>query len=288
MKNIICILVTYNPDINLLRQTINSILLQVDSLYISDNSTQQVDVSEFLSHEKVIYQKMDGNVGIAAAQNFGIRYAIKENYKYIYFLDQDSISPCHIVENLYHAYLQLKDKDLNVGAVGPRPYNRSENKPYTGLVKRGTQIDNNITEVSELINSATFVSVDLFTKVGLMDENLFIDGVDHEWCWRAFTRTKCRFFIIENELLSHQLGEGDRYFLWRKVAISTPFRIYYQYRNYIILLKRDYVPLYWKLSNGLKYIIKLFYYPCFIAPRTLYMKNIFRGIKDGFTFILKK
>lgn len=114
-----------------------------------------------------------------------------------------------------------------------------------------------------------------------MDGSLFIDGVDHEWCCRCNKIMKGRFFIAENEHLSHQLGEGDRCFLWKKVAIPTPFRTYYQFRNYFILICRGYVPLYWKISNGIKYIIKAFYYPIFISPRKEYLKNIYGGIRDG-------
>ena len=119
-----------------------------------------------------------------------------------------------------------------------------------------------------------------------MDDGLFIDGVDHEWCWRG-RRDGYRFFIDEHTPLSHKLGEGDRYFIFRKVAIPTPFRTYYQFRNYFKLLKRSYVPIYWKCSNGFKYLIKMFYFPFFVAPRKEYLKNIFRGIKDGIKSLLK-
>ena len=30
---------------------------------------------------------MPGNIGIAAAQNYGVRYAIENNFDYLFFLD---------------------------------------------------------------------------------------------------------------------------------------------------------------------------------------------------------
>lgn len=287
MDRIICVLVLYNPDIKLINPVIQSIISQVDLLWISDNTPSPVKIpiiDEF--QEKIIYKKMDGNIGIAAAQNYGIKYAIENNYKYLYYLDQDSISPKNIISELKSKYEYLKAKNYNIGAVGPKPFNRGENKDYNGSIKKGVKIENNILEVTELISSASFIEVSTFKEVGMMEEKLFIDGVDHEWCWRGRFYHKKRFFIAENIKLSHQLGEGDRRFLWKKVAIPTPFRTYYQYRNYFILLKRNYVPLYWKMSNGIKYSIKLFYFPLCISPRISYLKRIFKGIKDGIRALL--
>ena len=224
---------------------------------------------------------MDGNIGIAAAQNEGLKFLISNKYDYVLFMDQDSIAPHNLVQGLLSDLEFLRTKGVNVGAIGPRPINRQDNKAYIGLIKKGKKITDGLTEVSELISSASFIPVPNFEEVGLMDAKLFIDGVDHEWCWRAGYFTKKRFFISENNHLSHQLGEGDRSILFKKVAIPTPFRTFYQYRNYFLLLRRKYVPLYWKISNGFKYFIKMFYYPLCLKPRRQYLKNISNGIYKG-------
>lgn len=280
MEKVICVLVLYNPNINLLSKVISAILPQVDLLWISDNSTRPLSLN-LDDFPCIKYKKMPGNIGIAAAQNYGIKYAIDNNFDYLFFLDQDSISPKNIINELLKQYHFLDSNSVIVGAVGPRAFNRCENKEYQGSVKKGKKINDELTEVSELISSASLIAVSNFKKAGLMDEELFIDGVDHEWCWRANSKMNGRFFIVETVKLSHHLGEGDRYFLWKKVPIPTPFRTYYQFRNYFILLRRDYVPTYWKVSNGIKYAIKMFYYPLCISPRLLYLKKIWIGIRDG-------
>lgn len=281
-ERIICVLVLYNPDLSILSKAIDAILPQIDVLWISDNSPYPIELSVVCSCvDKVIYQKMEGNVGIAAAQNAGLRYAIYHHFDFVYLLDQDSISPNDIIQKLGNAYCKLVRSGYNVGAVGPRAFNRGEGKEYRGRIKRGVRIDDGITEVSELISSASFIPVRKFQNTGLMDASLFIDGVDHEWCWRSAHKTGSRFFIVEDAKLSHQLGEGDRYFLWIKVAIPTPFRTYYQFRNYFLLFRRTYVPLYWKISNGVKYLVKLFYYPLFLSPHRKYLHNVLKGICDG-------
>jgi len=283
MEKVICVLVLYNPDYNITNQAINAIIPQIDTLFISDNSTISV-FDKLPKVDNIVYQKMAGNVGIAAAQNVGIKYGINNGYKYLFFLDQDSVCPNDIITTLISEYTKLKGHGYKVGAIGPRAINRSTGKLYKGLINVGNLINDNITQVTELISSASFIELETFANVGYMDTSLFIDGVDHEWCWRASCIANYNFFISEKVLLSHQLGEGDRYFLWRKVAIPTPFRTYYQYRNYFILLRRPYVPNYWKLTNGIKYLIKLFYFPIFISPRIKYLKNICKGISDGILY----
>lgn len=70
-------------------------------------------------------------------------------------------------------------------------------------------------------------------------------------------------------------------FFLKKVAIASPFRVYYQFRNYLWLCRRDYVPRYWKRKNGMKYFVKLFYFPICVAPRTMYLRRIVRGVISG-------
>ena len=168
-----------------------------------------------------------------------------------------------------------------MGGVGPQPFNRDTGKAYLASIKQGHYIKEGVKEVSELINSASLIRVKLFKDAGLMDESLFIDGVDHELCWRASRLADYHFFMVTSILFSHKLGEGDKNFLGITVKISTPFRIYYQFRNYFYLLRRNYVPIYWKVSNGIKYFFKYFYYSLCTNQKWIYFKNINKGIFDG-------
>jgi rhamnosyltransferase len=285
MEKVGCVMVLYNPNWDITTKAFESIKSQVNEIFVSDNSDyKDTNIEDMYSN--IVYHFMNGNSGIAAAQNVGIEYFKKKEYDYIIYLDQDSIAPQNLVFNLLATFKGLISDGIKIGAIGPRPYNRGENKKYKGSIKKGRRYSENITEVTELISSATLVSLGAIKSVGNLDAYLFIDGVDHEWCWRATELGGYRFFIDETVLLSHQLGEGDRNFFFKKVAIPTPFRTYYQYRNYFILIKRNYVPLYWKMSNGVKYVVKLLYYPTFVSPRIKYLSNMLRGIRDGIKLCL--
>jgi len=255
---------------------------QVTTIFIADNSTIELNImNSYSQHDNIIYNKMDGNVGIAKAQNQGIKYFLRKQYDYILFMDQDSICPFNLVNSLIKDFHYLQSRNVNVGGIGPRSFNRQTGKEYKGKIDTGNRYDKYLTEVSSLISSGSLIPAKLFNEVGLMEEKLFIDAVDNEWCWRARKRQNLKFFISERIKLSHQLGEGDKKFVNINVAIATPFRTYYQYRNYFILLRRSYVPIYWKISIGIKYFFKYFYYPLLVYPRWKYFEKINKGIFHG-------
>lgn len=281
------ILVLYNPDIVLLKEVLNKLIPQVDKVCIIDNS--------FINHSKVLirmpklyYIPLLKNMGIATAQNIGINYFLKINCEYVVFLDQDSILSEGVILKLSKAYTSLVNCGYKVAAVGTRAINRQTNKKYRPKSKefrtiKGKNINytSNLTECYSLISSVSMIPLINFKIIGGMDESLFIDGVDHEWCWRAWHTARLRCFIVENALIYHQLGEGDKKILNKEIAVPSAFRLYYQFRNYLWLCKRDYVPLFWKTKHFFKYMIKLFYFSFFISSRGKCIMNICRGIYDG-------
>lgn len=283
-ERIACILVLYRPSPEILEKAVEAIVGQIDLLWISDNTPggfKGIDDILARSHQNIKYVLMDGNVGIAKAQNEGIRYALGKGFDYIFFLDQDSISSSGIVDGLLFEFQDLVNKGYKVGGVGAQPFNRDTGKAYEANVKKGKYVKDGVVEVTELINSSSLFPTELFKTAGMMDESLFIDGVDHELCWRANYKANYQFFKVTTMLLNHKLGEGDRKFMGMTVKIPTPFRTYYQFRNYLWLIRRSYVPLYWKLSNGIKYLAKYFYYPVFCRPRIEYFKQINKGLIHG-------
>lgn len=284
---VICITVLYKPSEELLEKAISAIVNQVDLVWISDNTPggfKGIDTIAGASNAKLKYALMDGNVGIAKAQNAGIRYALDHDFDFVYFLDQDSLSPSGIVNGLLQQFKDLESKGIKVGGVGAQPFNRETGKIYEANVKKGKRVKDGVVEVTELINSSSLFTKELFLSTGMMDESLFIDGVDHELCWRANNKAQYRFFKVTLLLFNHKQGEGDRKILGITIRTTTPFRIYYQFRNYFWLMKRDYVPAYWKVSNGVKYFCKYFYYPLFCKPRIEFFKRINRGIYDGIKY----
>jgi 2-polyprenyl-3-methyl-5-hydroxy-6-metoxy-1,4-benzoquinol methylase len=102
-------------------------------------------------------------------------------------------------------------------------------------------------ECDLLLSSGSLVPFEVLDKVGGMEEALFIDQVDTEWCLRARSMGY-RIFGACDAILEHRLGEAyARIWLgrWRHLPRHRAFRYYYIFRNSLFLFGRDYVPAKW-------------------------------------------
>lgn len=279
---VIAIVVLYNDNTEEAASNIKLIANQVDKVCLVDNSAEAFP-ERFADIENAIYLPQYQNKGIAAAQNIAIRYAIEAEADYVLFSDPDSRIPEQAVTTLLNTFQRMVTKGFKVGGVGSTAYNRSTGSPYplnSNFIQHLS--DEDVTEVTFLMNSISLIPTSLFSQVGLMDESLFIDGIDSEWCWRGAHQSGLRFFLDDHLHIMHQLGLGTRIIGGKERAITPPARFYYQFRNFLWLCRRDYVPRKWLKENGRKYLIKAIYYPIMVAPRWDYVKNICKGILAGF------
>ncbi|MBO9731720.1 MAG: glycosyltransferase family 2 protein [Chitinophaga sp.] len=275
----------YNPDAGAVKQ-LEAIFDKVDKICIVDNSSPAVSEKNrkmIAPFENIEYIPLHENRGIGAAQNIGAAYLF-QTVDHLIFLDQDSLPAPDMISQLISSLNVLQKAGVKVGGIGPQAINKWTKEPYKAKIKKGNYVlpDEKILEVSEIISSGTLVSKPIWEEVGGIDEWLFIDGVDHEWCWRATAKGGYRFFINENAHLEHSLGEGDKKIMGVfSLKVPSPIRCYYQYRNYFILCRRKYVPLYWKCMNGIKYSFKMICYPLLLSEKKAYLKYIVKGIKEG-------
>jgi rhamnosyltransferase len=278
---IIAIVILYNDNTEEAASNIRKVARQVDKVCLVDNSTDSYP-ERFKGIGNAIYLPQHQNKGIAAAQNIGLKYAIEQQADYVLFSDPDSQIPDEAVTMLFNTYQRMVNEGYKVGGIGSIAYNRSTGSPYplnSNFIQHLP--DKAVTEVTFLMNSISLIPTSLFSQVGLMDESLFIDGIDSEWCWRGAHRYGLRFFLDDHLHIMHQLGLGTRVIGGKERSITPPTRFYYQFRNYLWLCRRDYVPRQWLKENGRKYIIKAIYYPIMVAPRWAYITNICKGVMAG-------
>lgn len=275
------IVVLYN-DNNI--ESVNHISLlaqQVDKVFLIDNSSDSyADI--YGNIERVVYLPQYKNLGIAAAQNIGINMAINNGAEFILFADPDSSIPENAISKLLAKHILLTSEGFSVGSIGSTAYNANTGQPYPLFTDYIQQINKyHVTEVTYTMNSISLIKKEMFEKVGLMNEQLFIDGVDSEWCWRAHAKIGARFYLDDNVIIKHQLGIGTRKIMGKDRSLAAPYRLFYQYRNYLWFLRCSYIPKPWLRLNGKKYFLKMIYYSLFAAPRWQYFKNIVRGIAAG-------
>lgn len=81
--------------------------------------------------------------------------------------------------------------------------------------------------------------------------------------------------------ITHKVGQKELRIGRQVVIISRPFRYFYQYRNYLWLLRRKYVPLQWKVALGVKLSLRILYFPFCVRNGKEIEKNMFKGIWSG-------
>jgi len=278
LKTIYAILIAYNPDIEELHQAVDRLKAQVDVVVVCNNSNDDMVFED----KNVKFFNFEGNLGIAKAQTIGMKWAFENGADFVLQMDQDSIPSENLVSNLLSCYLELENKGYKVGLVGPQDFDKVTKELNKARLKKGEYVQNtNYVSLEQTLSSGSLIPKGVYEVVGGMDDGLFIDAVDSEYCWRI---RKNGFLVIKNNnaLLAHRLGEGKKKILgFMYVGVPSPIRHYYQVRNTLLLVPRNYVPLYWKISGLAKIVFKLIIYPLCLNSGRQRLKYITRGISDG-------
>jgi len=273
------VVITYNPDLAEFYVNLSSYISQVCKVFIVDNSTSEFArralVELAMEDTRIELLQQTENVGIARAQNVGIIKATAAGFKFVLEMDQDSSLPAEYVSSIVTSFNELVTKGAQVAGVGPLAVNASTDHVYDGL-SRGEGLK----QVEYTLSSGFLISTDVFSVVGVKREELFIDFVDWEWCWRAAEKGY-KSFVDSKLEIGHMLGEGHVKLLFWWVGKPSPIRHYYQYRNFIFLLRQAYVPAKWKLKYSLVFIVKLFVYIAFFDQKKLRLAYVLRGLKDA-------
>lgn len=281
--------VTYNPNTELLSKSLNSIVSQVDKVIIVDNTPNKDKKLEMLKTNSVEIIYLEDIYGVAYAQNIGIKKALEENCDYVMLSDQDTIYPDNYISDM----IKIFDVYDNVGAVAPK-FIDGMKKSYgffislTPIIFRRFFPQSGLHEVMGVIASGKILNAKYLSDIGLMDEELFIDWVDLEWCWRA---RKKGYKIIGNAdvVIEHQHGDSSKDIGFREVILRSPIRHYYTTRNAFHLALRD-------KSLDILHRITLFFrsfryivgYPILSKPHLTHLQYVLLGFWHGITGKLGK
>lgn len=287
------VLVTYHPNPDTLARALRSLCPQVDLLQIVDNTPFDLAASAIaeavnsVEQAKVTVRKLGSNRGIAHAQNVGIKCAQESGYEFVILSDQDTIFPSDCVKVLVGAIEHLEQQGAKVAAIGPSYVNShsADQRPiFLGFGRGWTskiQGDSGCVEVSGVISSGKLIHLSALQEIGLMNEDLFIDWVDFEWCWRAIA-SGYKIFGCFDTVLEHQLGDDSVRIGRASFSVRSPIRSYYIARNGIFLAMRSKaLPAMAAIAVGYK-AIKWSILACFFSrPRLGYAVHVLLGIFHG-------
>ena len=280
-KAVCAIVVAYYPDVSKMQDQIALVARQVFHVLIIDNTPKKRTDRPLSDNIKDVTVIQNGqNIGLSRAQNIGIQWVLDHGYDYVLILDQDSIPGSAMVEKLLSSFVLLKRRGIKLAAVGPR-YGR-EDAPTSCFLRFGKYryeyIECNdkkpLVPCSFLISSGMLIPTEVFSQVGLMDETLFIDHVDTEWCMRAMSMGYASYGVCD-AYMAHELGERVVKVWWgrdRNISIHHAFRLYYIFRNSILLYKRKYLSMRWKIFD----LKRLMFFPVLYL---LYSDEKLRSLK---------
>ncbi len=292
-KNVCAVVVAYQPDTACITSLLKAIQPQVGGLVVINNGRPgTVVLPEFAEHGTGCFSVLDmgRNMGVGAAQNRGIDWAKHHGYSHVILFDQDSEPGRDMVEILLAAWAELTRSGLPVAAVGPKLVDRRDRwtAPFVTIgafcVKRADCDKNGYTQTDFLVSSGMLAAISEYEKVGMLDEGLFIDNVDLDWCFRARQQGLSLYGVCEASML-HQIGDakvcasvfGRVYTIYQ----HQPLRQYYIMRNRILLYRRAYSPYAWVVQDIVRAVGKGLLTLVLFSQRRLNFQMMLSGFVDG-------
>lgn len=284
------VIVTYAPQWEQTLALVKALESQCAALILVDNGSQPGQIEPLLAAlpASTVVIRNGRNLGIAAAQNAGIREAQARAASHIVLFDQDSKPAPDMIEKLLAAEAGLLAEGKAVAAVGPQLIDEDSGAkaPFISFASGRKQRivttpDRPRVKCFSLLASGTLIRTEILDVVGLMEEALFIEYVDVEWGARAHAQGLDCYGIGE-ALLYHNLGD-DRIRVMKTffVPLHKPLRHYYTMRNAIFMQKQRYVPGYWKRSDLVRTVAGFFIFALFNPPRLAQLHMMLRGIGHG-------
>lgn len=241
------------------------------------NEFPQLDSEPFGGNEAITLLGNPANIGLASALNIGIERAFADGADRVLLLDQDSRPRHDMAASLSAALDSVSADGIRVGLIGPTLRDRKAG----GAVNAAGENAGAYQLVSGLSTSGSLIDRAAFEAVGRMWDPLFIDGIDHEWCYRAQGRG---FNIVQSRTveMDHDMGDAGINFFGRYKPIHrSPFRHYHIVRNTLWLAGLDHIPKSFSRSELTKLAYRIPTYLLVSSSKFQTLNSIFRGLRDG-------
>lgn len=217
----------------------------------TDNSVQSIH-SRFPSVNTI---ENESNLGVAVANNMGIRFALSNGAQYVCLLNNDTV----IAPDMLSLLIQVAESHPKIAATGPKMYFFDEPEKIwcaggtidwkMGSIHKGNgEFDRGNESYPEPVafipSCALCIKAEAFKSIGLMDERWFIYYDDTDWCTRAVNKGWQIFYTPQAKL-------------WHRVSaamkIASPATDYYMTRNIFLFLYRNFKGVY--LWRALSYAL---------------------------------
>lgn len=267
------------------RDQIDDILLRyADSphpVFAFDNGGVSPADAARLEAAKVRLLSAGTNVGVAAALNGVVEAAARAGADAVLLLDQDAQVGSEMIGVLAAARDRLSAQDVPSAMVGPVPGRaNADAKPPRFRRRAGIEPVGTLLPVEFLATSGSLVDVATFRAVGPFRADYFIDGVELEWCFRAW-HAGFGCWMAEEATIGHRVGGGTI----RALGIETPrqplFRMATYLRNSVYGWRLQHIPLPWKLRQVAYLPLQTLLYWRDSGYRPAVLRRLAQAVLDG-------
>lgn len=274
------VVVTYHPDADVL-ENLAALGAQIDHVVVVDNGSTPGELEPLREAARASGFELienGNNLGIATALNIGVRRAQVRGAEFVLLFDQDSQVTPGFATSMVN-FLVNAPVEPRIGILVPRYVDKRLGNVMESIFESDGQMECAMT-------SGSLTRMKTFNDHGLFMDELFIDGVDHEYSLRL----RALGYIIDEckeAVLLHSPGTPSVHNVrWRQkrflASNYNPIRRYYQERNKIFLLRRyhrEFAPFCLRqLRAGAKDLVKIVLFED-RKPEKLSM--FFRGMWHG-------
>lgn len=241
-----------------------NIPLQRYKLSGQDGRAPQVVIPE-AGNSKITLLETGRNLGFAAGNNIGIRYALQQGMEYILILNNDTVAYYGLILDM----IRVSNTE-NAGIVGVRIcYYDEPNRVWflggkfqwwNSCMLQGTiagaSNDGSAFPTEWITGCCMLIRKNVFERIGLFDENAFLYCEDVDFCQRA-AYENIRRVVTSGVTISHKISRssgGNTAFTWYHYSKS---RIYFHRKHYSWLLHAIFLMVY-VLSRFLRCLPWLF------------------------------
>lgn len=225
------VVIWYNPDSESVKNIIKYSSL-VKTIYIVDNSKNNNE--NFATQiPNSVYIPNFSNLGIAKALNIGCSKAYNDGFEWCMTMDQDSSWD----EDKLKRFIASSEENISDTNLSFAPRHSNSVKSMVGNIKAGLEKDNEskILYPSKVMTSGNIISLKVWKEVKGFNEDLFIDEVDHEFCYKL-TTLGYKICEFQDIFMYHTLGQAKKTILPRPCKHSG-VRLFYIFRNMLYIKK---------------------------------------------------
>jgi len=278
MDKIGLVTITYNSA-NFLRSFLDCVYKQTYSnfiLYVIDNASVDATLSVFENEidGRLRVVRNSINLGVAKANNQGIRQAISDGCDQVLIINNDVEFESTLIERLIKVQIENK-----CSLVTPKMmYYDSPNhiwyagswfvkkKGYLPLHRGMKELDegqyDKIIDVEYAPTCCLLVKKEVFQDVGLMDEKYFVYFDDTDFSYRVWKDGRHRMIYYPNVEFHHKVGSSTKSFEKSKNKIYRGnFFLHQNIKNHVYFLKKigsmlSYTFIVWLFfKNNIRFVV---------------------------------